>query len=312
MLGLQKIAFQLCLKPLNISGFPNFSCLMRLLALITSFALLTVTASKGAVAAGGMAIIGYDDLFDSFTLVALDEISSGEVLYFTDSGWVSGLDTFRSGSPTATDQLDGESLLKLNVTGTISAGTIISSMTSGAAWNWVNTGPIDGVNLSNGEFSDLRLNETFNGPYEPPADQIYIFQASNDANPIGTPTNFVYLLDNPISGYTGFENASDNYTGNIAPGLSTSANTAFEHTLYTFHDGAFGLDLGGIAFTSLNFVGGTKEQWLALIADSTNWTTDEPSTSSSFNITLAPEPTRGILVLTGVLLAVTRRKRTLA
>ncbi|MCP5558571.1 MAG: PEP-CTERM sorting domain-containing protein [Verrucomicrobiaceae bacterium] len=287
---------------------------MRLLALLASLALLSTTASKGAVAAGGMAIIGYDDLFDSFTLVALDEISAGEVLYFTDSGWVSGLDVFRSGSPTATNQLDGESLLKLNVTGTISAGTVISSFSDGAAWNWVNSGAIDGVNPANGEFSDLRLNETFTGPYEPPADQIYIFQASNGANPIGTPTNFVYLLDNPISGYTGFENSSDNYTGNIAPGLSTGANTAFEHTIYTFHDGAFGLDLSGIAFTSLNSVGGTKEEWLALIADSTNWTTDEPSTAATFNVTfgLAPEPTRGILVLAGVILAVTRRKRSLA
>lgn len=302
--------------PLIIKGLYFPDALMRQLSLLlASLTLLSLApVSNGAIAAGGFAIIGYDDIFDSFTLVALDEIAAGQTVYFTDSGWVSGLNVFRGGSPTATNQLEGESMLKMNVTSTISAGTVISSLAGGAAWNWVNFGPIDGSNALNGEFSDLRLNETLSGPYAPPSDQIYIFQASNDANPLGTPTNFVYLLDNPVAANAGFESATDNFTGDIATGLSTSANTAFEHSLDTFHDGAFGLDLTGVAFTSLNSVGGTKEQWLALIADSTNWTTDEPSTAATFNVNIgaAPEPTRVILLTAGLFLASLRRKRHLA
>ena len=140
----------------------------QLSLLLASLTLLSLApVSNGAIAAGGFAIIGYDDIFDSFTLVALDEIAAGQTVYFTDSGWVSGLNVFRGGSPTATNQLEGESMLKMNVTSTISAGTVISSLAGGAAWNWVNFGPIDGSNaLGAGSACEMKYDECTATPVE--------------------------------------------------------------------------------------------------------------------------------------------------
>ena len=101
-------------------------------------------------------------------------------------------------------------------------------------------------------------------------------------------------------------------TGDIPPGLSLGAKTAFAHTNLTFHgdaDGhhaAWGLNPAAPAVAALQSSGGTKDQWLAVIADSSNWDEGLPSLSS-FNV--APEPSRSLLALGGLLTLLNRRNR---
>jgi hypothetical protein len=80
----------------------------------------------------------------------------------------------------------------------------------------------------------------------------------------------------------------------------------------TFHgdaDGnhsAWGLNPAAPAVAALQSSGGTKAQWLAVIADSSNWDEGLPSLSS-FNVT--PEPSRSLLILVGLQACLNRRRR---
>lgn len=258
--------------------------------------------ASGAITAGSLAIIGYDDAEDSFTVVALDAIAAGEEIYFTNNGWNNAMGQFNGA---ASDQGAGnESLIKLTVTDTIAKGSVFSSNANGAGWAWTSSGLISGQDEGGfGEFSSLALD------YE--SDQIYVFQASG-SNPLLNPTNFVYALLFGSADYPTFADAEDSLTGALPPGLFESQYTAFAQTDFSMHgdaDGlhsAWGVDLNSGPLSTLQTNGAHRDDWLEAFANSSNWGQGQPSVSA---LHVMPEPSRPLLLGLGVGAFVQRRRR---
>jgi len=234
---------------------------------------------EAAVTASSLAIVGYDDFHDTFSMLALSPLSAGETIYFTNNGWSSTQGKFNGAD--ASQGAGNESLIKLTLTQNVSKGTVIFSGTDGTGWEWTKSGVIPGQIGGAAVFSDLALD------YE--SDQIYAFQGTT-SNPLLNPTSFIYALHFGSIDYPFFSDSEDTLTGDIPPGLSLGAKNAFAHTNLTFHgdaDGnhsAWGLNPAAPAVAALQSSGGTKAQWLAVIADSSNWDEGLPSLSS-FNVT---------------------------
>lgn len=257
--------------------------------------------SLAVVSAGGVAIIGYNDFNGSITVVALQALSAGEDIYFTNNGWSSSSGAFNGA---ADDQGAGnESLIKLSTTGVVPKGTVISSTITGSNFVWASSGVIPGTTNGTAEFSNLIL--------DPQSDQIYAFQAQAN-NPLLNPSNFIYALhfgdvDNPV-----FADASDTLSGDVPPGLSETAHTAFAQTNLGFHgdgDGnhsSWGLNMSSPQISSLQLDTGHKEDWLAAIANSSNWSEGQPSIAK---LSVAPEPTRTLLLAMGAAGLLLRRSR---
>jgi hypothetical protein len=256
---------------------------------------------EAAVTASSLAIVGYDDFQDSFTMVTLAPMSAGETIYFTNNGWSSTQGKFNGSD--ASQGAGNESLIKLTLTQNVAKGSVIYSGADDAGWQWTKSGVIPGQIGGAAVFSDLALDWD--------SDQIYAFQGSA-SNPLLNPTDFIYALHFGSIDYPFFSDSEDTLTGDIPPGLSLGAKNAFAHTNLTFHgdaDGnhsAWGLNPSAPAVAALQLSGGTKAQWLAVIADSSNWTEGQPSLSA-FNVT--PEPSRSLLVLLGLQACLIRRKR---
>ena len=272
--------------------------------LLVAVAFLTATiGSHAAVTAGGLAVVGYDDNEDFVTLVATEKIQAGEVIYLTNNGWSSSQSKFYGADPS--QGAGNESLLMLTITSTINPGTLLSTAASGTGWTWTTSGVIPGQAGGSAEFSGLALEYT--------SDQIYIFQAGT-SNPLLNPTNFIYAMhignvENPT-----FSDAEDERSGDLPPGLSLAAGTAFVQANLNAHgdaDGnnsAWGLNLSSSGVSSLQLSTGTKSDWLAAISDSSNWGTGIPAPASGTLAIHAPEPSRGLLVL-GAGVAVWLRRR---
>jgi len=259
---------------------------------------------EAAVTASSLAIIGYNDISSSFTVVALDTLSAGEVIYFTNNGW-KALDAQFNGAD-AMQGAGNESLIKLTLNQTVNRGSVISSLIDTASWVWNKSGDIpDDIpsGLGGAVFSDLSFSNE--------SDQIYAFQATNE-NPLLNPTNFIYALHFGSTDYPFFSNLDYTLTGDVPPGLSTITKTAFSHTNFGFHsdpiDGshsAWGLSMSAVQ--SLQTSGGTKSQWLNAIANSENWAEGEPT--EDLNVLAAPEPSRSILAAFALMTAFLRRRR---
>lgn len=279
------------------------------------------TGGQAAVTAGGIAILGFTDNHDvnddSFSIATLENIAAGTTIYFTDNGW-SSVNGFYGASNTNGN--GNEELIKLTFTSNVYGGTILRSGYNTAAATWDITSIIPGA--SNGDSYYL-----LNLPSSGAGDQIYAFEAGGDP-PLVNPTNHIFLLDlGDVGGNAGFEDVSSPATGNIAPGLSTVANTAVSlpdpasgDDPNDFHNGSFALNMADADVIALNSSGGTKAQWLALIADSANWvrsnynsltnnTPDVEAQLSTLNILGAPEPSRALLLALGSCLMVARRRR---
>jgi hypothetical protein len=278
------------------------SPLWLLRAVLLAHLMSLATSASGAIAAGGLAIIGYDDEEDSFTVVALDAIAAGEEVYFTNNGWNNALGQFNGAAP---DQGAGnESLIKLTVTDTIAKGSVFSSSANGSGWTWTTSGLIPGQDEGGfGEFSSLALD------YE--SDQIYIFQASG-SNPLVNPDHFVYALLFGSVDYPTFADSEDSLTGAVPPGLSEGLFTAFAQTDFGMHgdaDGlhsAWGINLNDSTISALQQNGAHREGWLEAFADSSNWTQGQPVVAS---LHVMPEPSRALLLGLGVGGLLLRRRR---
>ncbi len=270
-------------------------------ALLVLFLGLGPSPSRAVVSAGGLALIGYDDNLDTFTVVALESLGADEVIYFTNNGWSSSQGQFNGADPT--QGAGNESLIKLTITAPMTKGTIFSSAADGSAWAWTKTGLIPGQEDGFGEFSDLAID------FE--SDQIYAFQAGA-ANPLSNPMNFIHAVHFGSVDYPGFSDSEDTLTGDLPPGLSTLDNTAFAHTDFGFHgdaDGnhsAWGLDLSAAEVKALQSSGGHKADWLTAISKSSNWGAGQPAVSSLF---VMPEPGRGMLMAAGLIALAGRRRR---
>lgn len=273
----------------------------RLLVILAVLLGLGANPSRAVVSAGGLALIGYDDNLDTFTVVALEAVGANEVIYFTNNGWSSSLGQFNGADPT--QGAGNESIIKLTITAPMTKGTIFSSAGDGSSWAWTKTGLIPGQEDGYGEFSDLAID------FE--SDQIYAFQAGA-ANPLGNPVNFIHALHFGSVDYPGFSDSEDSLTGDLPPGLSTLDNTAFAHTNFGFHgdaDGnhsAWGLDMSAAAVQALQLSGGHKADWLAAISNSENWAGGQPAVASLF---VMPEPGRVMLMVVGLIALVGSRRR---
>lgn len=253
---------------------------------------------EAAVNATDLAIVGYDDYRDTFSIMALNPLSAGEVIYFTNNGWSSSLGSFNGADPS--QGAGNESLVKLTLNQSIATGSVIASNAVSSAFTWTNSGLIPGQVDGAAVFSDLALD------YE--SDQIYAFQGSA-SNPLLNPSNFIYALNFGSPDNPGFTDSQDSLTGDVPPGLSEADKTAFAQTNLSFHGDADGnhsgwaLNMNSAAIQQLLTNGGTNAQWLGAIANSDNWG------PVFVALDAAPEPTRTMLLLAGLMGGLLRRRR---
>lgn len=261
--------------------------------------------SQAAVTAGEMAVIGYDDAEDSISLVVLEAIGPGEVIYLTNNGWSSSRGQFNGAADSQGAGI--ESLLKLTVSSEIAAGTVLSTSASGEGWSWEKSAIIPGQLGGSATFSDLDL--------EWAGDQIYLFQGTLD-NPLLNPTSFIYALHISSPEYPGFSDADDVYNGDVPPGLSLASGTAvaqanpFMRGDADGNNSSWGIDMSSGVFSDLQNNSGSKAEWLAAISNSSNWVNSSPSVSSGSLLAVhAPEPSRVLLCLAGGLWGFMKRRR---
>ena len=251
-----------------------------------------------AVTASDLAVIGYDDYRDTFSVMTLNPMAAGEVIYFTNNGWSSSQGMFNGADPS--QGAGNESLIKLTLNQSIPSGSVISSNAASSDWTWTNSGVVPGQINGAGLFSDLAFN------YE--SDQIYAFQGQAD-NPLLNPTHFIYALDFGNANHPGFSDAQDQLTGDIPPGLSLADKTAFAQTNFSVHGdangnhSAWGLNMNAPAIQQLQASGGSSAQWLNAIANSDNWG------PVSIPADAAPEPSKMALLFVALAACFAHRRR---
>ena len=257
-----------------------------------------IEPSRAAVTATDLAVIGYDDYRDTISVMALNPMAAGEVIYFTNNGWSSSQGMFNGADPS--QGAGNESLIKLTLNQSIPSGSVISSNAASSDWTWTNSGVVPGQINGAGLFSDLAFN------YE--SDQIYAFQGQAD-NPLLNPTHFIYALDFGNANHPGFSDAQDQLTGDIPPGLSLADKTAFAQTNFSFHGdangnhSAWGLNMNAPAIQQLQASGGSSAQWLNAIANSDNWG------PVSIPADAAPEPSKMALLFVALAACFAHRRR---
>ncbi len=303
------------------------------MAVVTS---LSPALHATTISTGGLAIVGYQDnaTTDYFTVLATEDISAGTTVYFTNNGWSNQGYQFSGVSASNANAAGGQQLMELTVNRTITAGTVFSSAdTSNSAYTWTTSGTIPGASAS--FFSPLSL---LHNPMSPDqgSDQIYILQAGS-IRPLDNITNFVFALDlgDPNANPAGFQEPSGYSSGAVPDGNvrihGNPNNIVFTNSALSdltngnpndntavaldpnanFHNGTFGLNLSGSAFTALNGSGASKADWLAYLADSSNWSPQSSLTTGVgvVNIQTVPEPSRALLWALGLTGIAMRRRR---
>lgn len=322
---------------MKLSSTP-FGILGRNLAMVAGIRFATqAVQTEAAVTAGGLAIIGFTDnrtngdpLADTFTMVALEEIAANTVVYFTDNGWINSDLKFRGAD--SNSGAGSETLLKLTFSSSVAAGTIMrSGVDDSGNFSWDTSTLIPGDVDEYFSLLNLDSNASTGNPI---GDQIYIFQASSPNLPLSSFSNAIYLLDLGDHENPGFEDALTSSQGNILPGLTQLDNTAWllpdvdpDDDPGDFHNGSFALKLGSQPVLDLQAAGGTKAQWLAVIADVANWwqsefhVDDNPDPDleddllqfgndfGGLNVLGIPEPSRALLIGLAFVGAVLRRRR---
>lgn len=312
----------------------NWRALAR--CIVVLLALLGSVPASAVVSVGGFAVVGFTDhdsivlpdtitVGDTFSIAAMETISAGTVAYFTDAGWTSG-GIYRGATVVNGAGLEG--LIKLTISSTVAAGTILRSGFNSAGVTWDYSSLVPGADGSSSAdyFSLLPINQSGIG------EQIYGFQSSATNFPMMSPSNHIFTFD--IGDYLnpGFETAIDDATGLAAPGTSLGDNSAIAFTdtenvtnLDDFHYGSFALNMDDADVMALNTSGGTKAQWLAVIANPANWRRFNlenlgEGTGNDYNdgdaedslgplYFAVPEPSRAMLFMGGLALVAARRRR---
>jgi hypothetical protein len=224
-------------------------------------ALTSATSSSltavAALAAGDLALIGRINNAspDSFALLALANIPAGSVVYFTDNGWSNAAPANFRGA--LSDGDGSETLMRLTVNSTITAGTIFRSTDSDARWTWTTSGSIPFGGAAT--YSALTLATG--------GEQIYAFQVANlNTNPLAAASSHIFVLDDTGT-FEDPDNSSGSSQGNIPPGLSAGADTALSFPFSS--DNVIGLNMA--LASAQNYA--TKTEWLDFINNQANWST---------------------------------------
>jgi hypothetical protein len=245
------------------------------LSAVALAALAFAGTAQAALSAGDIAIIGRTNngTPDLFVFVALNDIAAGETVYFTDNGWTG---TGYRGS-SATDGDGNESLTKWTASTQVAAGTTFVSTSAG----FTNSGSVPGA--TSGSFASLDQSQS--------GDQINVFQNTSNSNPlfnVSTQTA-IFAFDDT----NGFENATNANQGNIPTGLSNGSTAV-----------TVNFSSGGTIAVKSAILGGaakTKAEWLAVIANPTNWATATVLPTGTLAMAAAvPEPESYALAFAGL------------
>lgn len=267
--------------------------------------LLALAPARGAVVAGALSIVGYDDYDDDFSLVVLESISAGEVIYFTNNGWSNARSAFNGA---AANQGAGlESLLKLTVHTELQPGSILSTAQAGTGWSWTSSGLIPGQSAQGlAQFSKLTLD------YE--SDQIYAFQAG-ELNPLLNPTHFIHAVHMGSAQHPTFSDAVDTQTGATPSSLVSVPGGAVvlspgQHGDADGGNSEWGVDMDSAQITTLQTAGATAEEWRQALATGSAWASGDAQMSSpGLSLNVVPEPNRVMLFTIGLLTMTLRRYR---
>ena len=279
--------------------------LLVLVCLLLSLLLLPAAPARGAVVAGALSIVGYDDYDDDFSLVVLEDISAGEVIYFTNNGWSNARAAFNGA---AANQGAGlESMLKLTVHTTLTPGSILTTAQDGAAWSWTTSGLIPGQSAQGiDRFSKLTLD------YE--SDQIYAFQAG-ELNPLLHPTNFIHAVHMGSAQHPTFSDAVDTQTGATPTSLASIPGGAVvlspgQHGDADGGNSEWGVNMDSTQISVLQTSGATAEEWRQALATGSAWTSGgDQANIPSVSLNVVPEPNRVMLFTIGLLTMTLRRQR---
>ncbi len=123
---------------------------------------------EAAVTASSLAIVGYDDFHDTFSMLALSPLSAGETIYFTNNGWSSTQGKFNGAD--ASQGAGNESLIKLTLTQTSPKAPSSSPARTGQAGNGRNpvSSPARSVEQPSSAISPSITNPTRSTPSKAP------------------------------------------------------------------------------------------------------------------------------------------------
>ncbi|MGJ8655482.1 MAG: PEP-CTERM sorting domain-containing protein [Akkermansiaceae bacterium] len=263
----------------------------------------TFSVSHAAVTVGDLAIIGYytdgnsngPGTGDAFSWVALNDISQGEVLYFSDASYYDDTSAFRA-----------EGLIRLTVgAGGISAGTIHSVEAGNLLSGYTHL-----PNTAYSEDVDPSLTPASSG------DQLVIFQDSNVADTLGftalwalttstTDWNAVGVTGVGVGGFPPDQNDS-----NLYPGLTDGTNAIALGNSATKDD-----EWDNVRYTGST--AGSAQDIRASILNTANWEKTNDSDLSpvtwvdngASSFTVVPEPSSAALISLATLLGFAHRRR---
>jgi hypothetical protein len=277
----------------------------RLLALVILSLLLLRPPAPAAVVAGALTIVGYDDYADDFSLVVLEPISAGEVIYFTNNGWSNASGSFNGAG--AHQGAGLEALLKLTVNTALTPGSILSTTHSTTEWSWTTSGLIPGQSTQGlAQFSKLTLD------YE--SDQIYAFQAA-ELNPLLHPTSFIHAVHMGSAQHPTFSDAVDTQTGATPTSLAAISGGAVvlspgQHGDADGVNSEWGVDLDSTQISALQSSGASAEEWRQALATGSAWASGTDQVNiPGVSLNVVPEPNRVMLFTIGLLTMILQRQR---
>ncbi|SOD12505.1 T9SS type A sorting domain-containing protein [Pedobacter xixiisoli] len=259
---------------------------------LISIAMLNAEAS---LSKGDLAVIGMNGGADagagsvrSFAVVALNTIAEGEVIFFTDRGWVNtytGANGVVNGHflTASTSSFTNEGIFKWTVSAKITAGTLIIFKLDPTV-SGVRAKKGDGSTIPNADLAivaDTWTNTNNSANPWPPTtgDQLIIYQVS-EASP-----SFVFAFNNISLTNTNNSNGWHNNTGAEPPTqypvyseLPTALGAAYSVGFFTQPSA---LRYPNVIYNP-TLESGNKTNWLASITNVSNWATQTTANAVTY------------------------------
>ncbi|MCX2494903.1 Ig-like domain-containing protein, partial [Pedobacter sp. PF22-3] len=253
----------------------------RFLFIVLALIISTLNASA-ALSKGDLAVIGMNGDADpsttirSFAVVALNTINTGELIYFTDRGWINTYSS-TSGHFVASSTATVEGTFQWQLSQNITAGTIIifkidlaSRTVSGITGNGNSLPAADLLSILPNTWTNATLSAN---PWNPATgDQIMIYQGS-DSSP-----SFIFAFNNirltTTAGTT--SNGWHINTTNSEPSSQLAGYSELPSDLGTTYSTGFLTPTSNSRYPNEkynpSFSTGTKATFLADITNTSNWT----------------------------------------